>query len=168
MMMLHPSYEKLNEDAKQAQSALQYIEKKYTSYMKSPMYKGWFWHLMMSKNIFGATIPFGTKSQNPEGISPYMQSLWEQLDFLDRSKFSKPESRAIKTSKVISKSSTSGEARGRANQLIVEDGFENEMYDSLKPFLKAPMQELLALPKDALAAKRKVAEGLIDPANGPS
>jgi len=156
LMMLHPSYEKLDEDAKKAQSALQYIEEKFTNYMKSPMYKGWFWHLMMSKNIFGSTIPFDTKSPNAERISPHMQSLWEQLGFLDKSKFSKPESRVSKTSKVISKFSTSGEALGRANQLIAEDGFESEMYDSVKPYLKSPMQELLALPKDALAVKCKV------------
>jgi hypothetical protein len=160
LMMLHPRYEKLDEDAKQTQSALQYIKQKFTNYMKSPMYNGWFWHLMMSKNIFGSAIPFDTKPPNMEHVSPYMQSLWEQLDFLERSEFSKPESRATKTSKAISQSSASREALGRANQLIAEDAFEIEMYDSVKPFLKSSMQELLALPKDALAARYKVAEDI--------
>jgi hypothetical protein len=75
LMMLRPRYEKLDEDAKQAQSALQYIEKEYTNYMESPLYKDWFWHLLMSKNIFGSKIPFDTKSPNTERMSPYLQSL---------------------------------------------------------------------------------------------
>ena len=87
LMMLHPSYEKLDEDAKKAQSALQYIEEKFTNYMKSPMYKGWFWHLMMSKNIFGSTIPFDTKSPNAERISPHMQSLWSNSVSSTRASF---------------------------------------------------------------------------------
>ena len=111
---------------------------------------------MMAKSIFESAIPFDTKSPNMGYASQYMQRLWEQLDFTDKSKLFKPESPITKTSKVIPKSSTSGEALGREPQVIAEDAFESDMYDSVRLHLKLSMHEHLALPKDALAARSKV------------